>query len=305
MKFGMNLINFGPGASPDSLLRWTKFAETLGYHLAMISDHIAVTPDVEGRYPAPLYDPYTTLAWLAGQTSTIELGTTVIVVPYRSPILMARLGANIDQMSNGRFIFGVGVGWAQQEFAALNVDFEKRGPITDEYLAAIKTLWTNELASFSGEYVSFEDIRATPMPVQSPHPPIWIGGASPAAFRRAVEYGDGWHPIRVNADWMRDVGVPKLKEMADKMEKPVPAICPRIKLRLTDSPVSDDDRAAGVGTVDQVRGDLEILQELGAEYVLFDTFADDPAETATHEWAWSMYMTVAEKIVDLSHRELR
>ncbi|MCH7800400.1 MAG: TIGR03619 family F420-dependent LLM class oxidoreductase [Chloroflexi bacterium] len=305
MKFGVNLLNFGPGASPESLLRWTTFAETLGYHMVMISDHIAVTPDVGGRYPAPLYDPYTTLAWLAGQTSTIELGTTVIVVPYRSPILMARLGANIDQMSNGRFIFGIGVGWAQQEFAALNVNFEKRGPITDEYLAAIKTLWTNELASFSGEYVSFEDVRATPMPVQSPHPPIWIGGASPAAFRRTVEYGDGWHPIRLRADWMRDVGVPKLKEMADRMGKPVPAICPRIKLRLTDNPVPDDDRVAGVGTVDQVRGDLEILQELGAEYVLFDTYADDPAETATHEWAWSMYMTVAEEIVDLSRQELR
>ena len=285
MKVGVNLINFGPAVTPDSLERWTMLAEALGYHLVMISDHIAVTPDVEGRYPAPIYDPYTTLAWLAGQTSTIELGTTVIVVPYRSPILMARLGANIDQMSNGRFIFGIGVGWAQQEFAALNVNFEKRGPITDEYLAAIKTLWTNELASFSGEYVSFEDIRATPMPVQSPHPPIWIGGASPAAFRRTVEYGDGWHPIRLRADWMREVGVPKLKEMADRIGKPVPAICPRIKLRLTDTLISDDDRVAGVGTVDQVRGDLEILQELGAEYVLFDTYADDPAETATHEWA--------------------
>jgi probable F420-dependent oxidoreductase len=305
MKFGINLLNFGPGASPASLLRWTTLAETLGFDLAMISDHIAVTPDVNSKYPAPLYDPYTTLAWLAGQTSTIELGTTVIVVPYRSPILMARLGANIDQMSNGRFIFGIGVGWAEQEFAALNLDFEKRGPMTDEYLAAIKTLWTNEQASFSGEFVSFEDINATPMPIQTPHPPIWVGGASPAAFRRTVEHGDGWHPIRPRADWMRDIGVPKLRETADRMGKPMPALCPRIKLRLTDSPVPDDDRAAGIGTVDQVRGDLEILQELGTEYVLFDTFADDPAETATHEWAWSMLMTVAEELVDLSTGELR
>ena len=305
MKFGMNLLNFGPGASADSLLRWTIFAESLGYDLVMISDHIAVTTDVEGRYPAPLYDPYTTLAWLAGQTSTIELGTTVIVVPYRSPLLMARLGANLDQMSSGRFIFGIGVGWAEQEFAALNADFDKRGPVTDEYLAAIKTLWTTELASFSGDYVSFEDVRATPMPVQSPHPPIWVGGSSRAAFRRTVEHGDGWHPIRPKTEWLRDVGVPTLRETADRMGKPVPAICPRIKLRLTDSPVPEDIRAAGIGTVDQVRADLEIIQELGAAYVLFDTFADDPAETATHEWAWSMYMTVAEELVDLSTGELR
>lgn len=305
MKFGVNLINFGPSASPESLLRWTKLAETLGYHLAMISDHIAVTPDVEARYPAPLYDPYTTLAWLAGQTSTIELGTTVIVAPYRSPILMARMGANIDQMSNGRFIFGVGVGWAQQEFTALGSDFEARGAVTDEYMAAIKTLWTSELASFSGRHVNFEDVRSTPLPVQKPHPPIWIGGAAPAAFRRAVEHGDGWHPIRVRADWMREVGVPRLKEAADRQGKPVPAICPRIKLRLTDRPVPDDERVAGVGTLDQVRADLDVLQELGTEYVLFDTYADDPAETATSEWAWSMYMTIAEKIVDLSAETLR
>ena len=305
MKFGMNLINFGPGSSPDSMLRWTTFAESLGYDLVMISDHIAVTPDVETRYPAPFYDPYTTLAWLAGQTSTIELGTTVVVVPYRSPILMARLGANIDQMSDGRFIFGIGVGWAQQEFAALNVEFDKRGPMTDEYLGAIKTLWTNELASYSGKYVSFEDVAATPMPIQSPHPPIWVGGASPAAFRRTVEYGDGWHPIRPKAEWLRDVGVPKLRETADRMGKPMPAICPRIKLRLTDSLVPDEVRAAGIGTVDQVRADLDILQNLGADYVLFDTYADDPAETATYEWAWSMYMTVAEELVDLSSGNLR
>lgn len=172
MKVGVNLLNFGPAVSPDSLARWTQICESIGYHLVMISDHIAITPDVQGRYPAPFYDPFTALAWLAGKTTKIELGTTVIIIPYRSPLLTARMGASIDQMSNGRFILGVGVGWAQQEFDALGVPFHQRGAMTNDYLDAIKKLWTHEIASHEGPFVSFTDVHAAPMPVQSPHPPI-------------------------------------------------------------------------------------------------------------------------------------
>ncbi len=175
MKIGINLLNFGPAVSPDSLARWTQLAETLGYHLVMISDHVAITPDVQGRYPAPYYDPFTSLAWLAGITKKIELGTTVIIVPYRNPILTARVCANIDQISGGRLILGVGVGWAEKEFEALGLPFHQRGAMTNDYLASIKTLWTNELASYEGRFVSFRDVRTTPLPAQSPHPPIWIG----------------------------------------------------------------------------------------------------------------------------------
>ena len=305
MKFGVNLINFGPGASPDSLLRWAKFAEATGYHFLMISDHIAITPDVEARYPAPFYDPFTTLAWLAAETSRVELGTTVIVLPYRSPLMVARMGANIDQISGGRFILGVGIGWSRQEFASLGVDYARRGAITSEYLAAIKTLWTHERASFSGRFVEFQDVGSTPMPVQTPHPPIWVGGSSEAALRRTVRYGDGWHPIRMRADWMRDVGVPALREAADKLSKPLPALCPRIKLRLTDRPLPEAERLAGEGTVEQVRGDLEIFAELGVQYVLLDTYADDPEATRFHEGAWSMYATLAEQVLDLPRQMLR
>ena len=114
MKIGVNLLNFGPGVSPESLARWATVAEALGYHLVMISDHVAITADVETRYPAPFYDPFATLAWLAGLTRKIELGTTVIIVPYRHPLVTAKMGAMVDRFSGGRFIFGVGVGWAQQ-----------------------------------------------------------------------------------------------------------------------------------------------------------------------------------------------
>src|SRR5258708_20447761 len=107
MRIGVNLLNFGPGVSPDALAGWTQLAETLGYHFVMISDHVAMTPDVVARYPAPFYDPFVTLAWLARLTRRVELGTTVVILPYRHPLLTARLAANVDQLSGRRFILGV------------------------------------------------------------------------------------------------------------------------------------------------------------------------------------------------------
>ena len=145
MKFGVNLINFGPSAAPDTLVRWVQLTEGLGYHFLMTSDHIAVTPEVQARYPTPLYEPFTTLAWLTGVTQRIELGSTVVILPYRHPLVVARMAANIDQLSGGRLLFGVGVGWSHQEFTALGVPFQRRGALTNEYLAALKTLWTNDV----------------------------------------------------------------------------------------------------------------------------------------------------------------
>src|SRR5437773_11060240 len=115
MRFGVNIVNFGPGTSPASLERWARFAEAVGFHLVMISDHVAITPDVQTQYPAPFYDPFMTLAWLAAKTQRIELGTTVTILPYRHPLQTARITANLDQLSHGRLILGVGVGWAKQE----------------------------------------------------------------------------------------------------------------------------------------------------------------------------------------------
>ena len=137
MKFGVNIINFGPGADPGALRGWLSFAEELGYHLVMISDHVAITPDVQEGFPAPFYDPFTSLSWLAAMSDKVELGTTVTILPYRHPLLTARMGATIDQLSNGRFILGTGVGWARQEFNALGVPFDKRGALASEYLEAI------------------------------------------------------------------------------------------------------------------------------------------------------------------------
>jgi probable F420-dependent oxidoreductase len=201
MMVGVNLINYGPGATPDSLARWARLAKVLGYHLVMVSDHVATTPDVQAEYPAPFYDPFVTLAWLAGSTSRLELGTTVAVLPYRHPLQVASMAESIDRLSGGRFILGVGVGWAKQEFAALGVPFEKRGAMTDDYLSAIRALWAGDVAFYEGRFVAFEDVRTSPDPVRSPPPPIWVGGSGETGLRRAVRYGDGWHPNNVRLDW--------------------------------------------------------------------------------------------------------
>jgi len=305
MKIGVNLINFGPSATPETLTRWVQLAETLGYHLMMTSDHIAITPDVQSRYPAPFYEPLSTLGWLAGVTRTIEIGTTVIIVPYRNPLETARVLANVDQLSGGRLIFGVGVGWAQQEFEVLGAPFHRRGAMTNEYLEAIKVLWTEDCASYEGRFVMFKDVTTTPRPVRQPHPPIWVGGASDAAMRRTVRYGQGWHPIRPRLLRFKDEQVPRLRAIAEAEQRPMPELCPRIRLRLTEAPMPDDDRIMGEGTVDQMRRDLEALEALGCTYVLLDTYCDDIEATRHPETAWRMLTVMAEKVLDLPQETLR
>jgi probable F420-dependent oxidoreductase len=260
---------------------------------------------VQNHYPAPFYDPLITLSWLAGDTCKVELGTSALVLPYRHPLNTAKMASNLDRLSNGRFILGVGVGWAEQEHKVLGVPFKQRGAVADDYLGAIKAFWSSDVATYEGKFVSFRDIHTAPRPVQSPHPPIWIGGSSEAALRRAVRYGNAWHPLYVRIDWLKDEGLPRLREIADREGKAVPALCPRIKLRLTESPLSDDKRVAGEGTLDQVRRDFELLQSLGTDYVLLDSYTGAPEETRTHERTWRMLATIADKVLDLEHCALR
>ena len=305
MKVGVNLINFGPSANPSSLKSWAQLTEALGYHHLMTSDHLAVTPDVQTRYPGPLYEPISTLGWLAGITERVMIGTTVLIVPYRSPLEIARAFANIDQLSGGRCILGVGVGWAEQEFAALNAPFNKRGAMTNDYLAAIKALWTQDQASYDGEFVQFSGVDTSPRPVQTPHPPIWVGGSSDAALRRTVRYGDAWHPIRPKLATFRDVDIPRLQRIADAEGKPMPQLCPRIRLRLTESPMPEDSRHMGEGVIDQVKADMAALQEIGCPHVLLDTYYDDIEATRNVETAWRMVTLMAEQVLDLAGETLK
>ncbi|MEU3064549.1 TIGR03619 family F420-dependent LLM class oxidoreductase [Streptomyces subrutilus] len=301
----MNVPNYGEDASPGSLQDWARRLEELGYHHLLLSDHVAVTPEVHRLFATPFYDPFTVLAWLAGTTRRIGLGTTVTILPYRHPVQVARLVANIDQLSGGRFVFGAAAGWAAGEFAALGVPFERRGARSDEYLRLIKACWAEEEVTFRGEFVSVEGLRTGPLPVQRPGPPVWVGGHSAGAMRRAVRHGDAWHPTSVTADWLVGYGLPSLRDAADRLGLPVPALVPRIKLRITGRPLGAD-RVLGEGSLGQIREDLDLLDSLGAATVVLDpTFLGEPRTADLAKRDLETLETVAAELVDLEHQRLR
>ena len=304
MKFGVNIVNFGPGVRPDTFLEWARRSEDLGYHSVMISDHVAVTPSVGQRYPEPFYDPFTVLAWLASATTRIKLGTTVCVLPYRNPILMARQVANIDHLSGGRFIFGVGVGNAEDEFATLGVPFEKRGALANEQLDVIVKLWTSdEPVSYDGRHAQIKDVSPI-KPLQTPHPPIWVGGGSEATLRRTARFGDAYHPHARWPEALRGETMPRIREMAAARGRSAPAFCPRIRLDIRESPI-DGTRAYGEGSIDQIRSDLQHFEALGAEEVLLDWSTGDLERTKDHEHGWRMLSQMAEQVLDLEGEGLR
>ena len=295
IRLGLNVPNFGPTATPQNLRDWVRFAEDSGFALAMTSDHVALTPDVTALYPPPFYDPFTTLSWLGGFTDRLELGTSVMIVPYRHPLLVARSAANIDQFTGGRFILGVAAGWSEPEFSALGLPFRERGRITDEYLAAMIDAWTSDVVSHDGAYISYREVSTGPRSARSPHPPLWVGGASPAAIRRAARFGDAWHPNNAQLDWLRDTGLPALRDAAAVAGRPVPALCPRIRARLTADDQPETDRLIGFGSRAQIQADLDALEALGAEYVVLDTNPDHPRDRRPATQDWHTLRTIAER----------
>ncbi|MFJ2092128.1 LLM class flavin-dependent oxidoreductase [Streptomyces sp. NPDC087901] len=274
MKIGVNVLNFGPGTDPGVLHDWARTVEGLGFDLLMVSDHIAVTPDVAEQYPAPFYEPFTTLSWLAGLTTRIRLGTTVLIAPYRHPLLTARMAANLNALSGGRLVLGVGVGWARQEFAALGIPFEQRGRLTDAALKDMRDAWADTAAYGNGKI------------------PVWVGGNSDAGLRRAVRLGDAWHPLRCTMPWLREAA-DRLKSAAYEQNLPVPAFAPRIVLRPTATQVDGPQRLAGEGTIDQIMDDLDQLRLLGTDTVVLDPYNGDPQETSHPQPARQALATVA------------
>jgi probable F420-dependent oxidoreductase len=211
MKFGIAIPNFGGYAKREEILEISALAEDLRYDSLWVSDHIIIPNSHEG-FGETFFDPLITLAYVAAITKTIELGTSVIILPYRNPIVLAKMVSTLDSLSRGRVILGVGAGWLEVEFEALGVSFENRGAITDEYIEIIKELWTSETPHYNGKYLEFSDLKFSPKPQRKPHPPIWVGGGSKRAIERAVRYGDGWHPvgytpsdIREKADYLNSL----------------------------------------------------------------------------------------------------
>src|SRR5919199_3201946 len=186
MRFGLSLPHFQRVASPEAIQRVAQRAEQLGYDGIWVSDHIVIPVSAAERFGSMFYEPLTALGFVAACTSRVRLGTTVIILPYRNPLVTAKVLSTLDVLSGGRITAGMAVGWTEDEFKALGVPFQERGALSDEYIAAFKALWTQDKPAFQGRHVRFDNIAFEPKPVQKPHIPIWVGGNSKRAIRRAV-----------------------------------------------------------------------------------------------------------------------
>jgi probable F420-dependent oxidoreductase len=229
MKYGILYANW---AAPDrdSALELAAAAERLGFESLWTTEHVVVPSGYESVYPysksgrmfggedMPSPDPLVWLAFLAGVTERIRLATGILVVPQRNPIILAKEVASLDVLSGGRVTLGVGAGWLEEEFDALGVSFSDRGDRTDEAIRLMRTVWTEELPSFSGEFNSFSDVYVRPMPVQQPVP-IVVGGHSKRAARRAGELGDGFFPASAKYDSLPGLVALAREHAAEWVEK--------------------------------------------------------------------------------------
>ena len=234
MQFGLSTLTSGVFTTREAYMAVAKAAERAGFDFLSVSDHVVVPANLQTHYPYRVggaftateqgycFDQLATIAFLAGCTERLRLLTSVLVVPHRPAVLTAKMLATIDILCSGRLIVGCGVGWLREEFEALGAPpYAERGRATDEYLDAFKRLWTEDAPKLRGTHVSFDNIIFSPKPVTKPHPPIWIGGESPQALKRAVRVGDGWYPASNNPQHRLDTaerltkGVGELRRLAE------------------------------------------------------------------------------------------
>ncbi len=219
MKFGTFLFQ----TSPASLAAIARKAEQLGYESLWIPEHIILPVTSKSQYPysssgrmpappeTPLHDPMLALAYVAGITSKVRLATGIYVLPIRNAFTTAKAVASLDVLSGGRFIFGIGIGWLEEEFEAVGMSFKDRALRTREYLALMKELWTQDAPSYHGKTIAIEGFKMMPKPVQKPHPPVVFGGHTEPSLKRAAKLGDGWYGIAESIDGMRSV-IGRLRE---------------------------------------------------------------------------------------------
>ena len=205
MRIGLHALGIGAGARPEVIRAVAMAAEATGFATLWSGEHVVLVDRPGSRYPysadgqiavpadADWLDPLLGLSFIAAVTTTIGLATGVLLLPEHNPVLAAKQAATLDVLSGGRFTLGIGTGWSAEEFAALGVPFARRGARAAEYVAAMRTLWSDDVASFRGEFTSFEGVRVNPKPVRGRRIPVIAGGNSDAALRRAAAFADGWY----------------------------------------------------------------------------------------------------------------
>ena len=304
MEFGFHLPNNGPTARPDPLAEIARRGDALGFNCMVVGDHILMPKEIDSTYPYTVggefsgpesgecLEQLTLLTFLAGITNNIRLVPSVMIVPYRNPLLTAKMLATIDVLSKGRLTLGVGVGWMEEEFVALNAPpFAERGAVTDEYLLAFKELWTSDNPTFEGKYYRFSGIKFLPKPVQKPHPPIWVGGQSRRAMRRAAELGNGWHPVGAvpatpldPEDLAQDLV--HLRRYAEAAGRDPGELDVAMKAPLYDPGINPgQSRRRFSGEPDQVLQDIQTYSDIGVSHIIFDIRSQDLNQT-TERMAW-------------------
>ena len=291
MQFGFGAPVSGPLSGPRDLARIAVEGEALGYDYCTISDHVAIPRELEAKYPysdtgefpgragGDRHEQLTAVTFVAAKTARLRLVTSVTVVPHRPPVLTAKILATIDVLSEGRFTWGIGVGWCKEEFEAIGTEpFEERGAVTDETIAACRELWTSDDPRFSGKYANFSNIFFQPRPVQQ-RIPIWVGGESGPAMRRTARLGDAWYPIGTNPRNRLDTlkrlegGIERLKKLtrdAGRSEREV-GVAYRFSQFGAAIPERADngDRRLGSGGNPAIAADLRALRDLGVIAVDF------------------------------------
>jgi probable F420-dependent oxidoreductase len=275
MEIGCHLPTQGPLATREALLAFTRAAEERHVASLWVSDHVVFPRTATGSYPGGRFphppdkaylEPVAVLAAAAVCTTRARLGSSVFILGHRHPVVMAKMLTSIDALSSGRLIVGVGVGWWKEELEILGVPFHARGRQGDEILRAFKALWTADDPSLDGEFFRFRNLGFAPKPVQKPHPPIWVGGDSPGAFRRVVTFGDGWHATAKSpAEFAQ--ALTRLRAAADAARRPLETI--ELSIRI---PLRDDQLAQGTqAVVDHLAG----YKKLGCRHVVLDFRRDD------------------------------
>jgi probable F420-dependent oxidoreductase len=286
---GLQPPTSGPLARPEFISELAEIADRLHFYSLYVTDHVVIPAEVTSRYPYnasgvlaagpddPYFEPISLMAFLAAKTSHLRLGTSVLVVPYRNPVLVAKQLACIDALSGGRLVLGIGTGWMEEEFKILGAPpFAERGAITDEYIEVFRRMWCEARPSFEGKYIRFPALGVSPKPAQPAGIPILVGGHARPAIRRAARLGDGWMPLKLPPEelepalaYLREQAVGAGRDPASLL------ISLRLGLRMTPGPTErrtgeENPFTALIGSASEILKTVATYRDLGVTEMVFD-----------------------------------
>jgi probable F420-dependent oxidoreductase len=291
MKVGFSLPQLGPQATAENLISVATRAEDLGYDSIWVLERLLWPTAPREPYPASpdgslpeayqnVLDPIETLTFVAAYTKKISLGTSVLVLPYHTPVVLARRIASLDVLSGGRALIGIGVGWSSDEFEAAGVPFERRGARSDEMLEALIDIWTKDPVSFNGKFYRMPESKIGPKPFHKPYPPIYVAGFGQYAFDRAVKYGHGWNPSGIPTwEWLEDM-INQFRETTRVAGRTDMEVVLRAFTIVFDRP-NPSARAPMMGTIEEISEDIKRLGDLGVTHLIHSPpdvgFSNDPS----------------------------